>query len=72
MFAYPAQPLRQRPPFDGRELHVHPHRSSRAVSRTELELVVVFLTRYSVWCAKARRYDRLRNAIDLLVEVAAS
>jgi hypothetical protein len=31
----------------------------------------VFLTRYSVWCAKARRYDRLRNAIDLLVEVAA-
>jgi hypothetical protein len=32
----------------------------------------VFLKRYVVWCAKARRVDRVRNAVELLVELAAT
>jgi len=34
-------------------------------------LVIAFLTRYIVWCAKARRFDRLRNAVDLLADISA-
>jgi hypothetical protein len=36
----------------------------------ERALVCIFLRRYVIWCAKARRFDRLRNAVDLLIEVA--
>ena len=32
----------------------------------------MFLRRYVIWCAKARRFDRLRNAVDLLMEVGAA
>jgi hypothetical protein len=71
MFAYPRIPPRRRPLLDGPELHVHPHRVLHGIAHDERDLVVVFLTRYAVWCAKARRFDRLRNAIDLLAEVAA-
>jgi len=70
MFAYPAQPARRRPSFHGPELHVHPQRAPPGITRAERELVVIFLTRYVVWCAKARRFQRLRNSLDLLVEVA--
>ena len=42
----------------------------RATSLRKRELVVVFLTRDVVWCAKTRRFGRLRNALDLLTEVA--
>jgi hypothetical protein len=27
------------------------------------------LLRYVLWCARTRRFDRLRNAVDLLIEV---
>jgi hypothetical protein len=41
------------------------------MAHAERDLVVTFLTRYVVWCARARRFERLRNAIDLMVEIAA-
>jgi hypothetical protein len=72
MFAYPPQPRRRRPPFDGRELYVHAHRSCLGITPDERELVIVFLTRYVVWCAQARRIERLRNTLGLLVEVTAN
>jgi len=59
------------PSTDGPELHVHRQRKLHGIAREERELIIVVLTRYAVWCAKERRIDRLRNAIDLLVEVAA-
>jgi hypothetical protein len=33
------------------------------------EFVIAFLTRYVIWCARTRRFDRLRNALDLSIEV---
>jgi hypothetical protein len=68
--AHPGPPKSRPPVYDGTELHVHPHRAV-GITRGERKLVCVFLRRYIVWCAKARRFDRLRNAMDLLVEVAA-
>lgn len=59
MFAYPNLPKRPRPSFDGPELHVHAHRSWPGITMDERELVNVFLTRYVVWCARARRFDRI-------------
>lgn len=70
VFAYPPRQHRRRPAFNGRELHVHAHRDWPGISADERELVIAFLTRYVVWCGKARRFDRLRNAVDLLVDVA--
>jgi len=65
-------PPRYRPPtYNWRELHVHAHRTPPGITAAERTLVCVFLRRYLVWCAKARRVDRLRNAVDLLIEVAA-
>jgi len=65
-------PPRYRPPkYNGRELHVHAHTTPPGITAAERTLVCVFLRRYVVWCAKARRVDRLRNAVDLLIEVAA-
>ena len=34
----------------------------------ERTLVVTFLTHYVVWCAKTRRFDRMRNGLALLIE----
>ena len=50
----------------GVKLHVHAHRDWPGISSDERELVIAFLTRYVVWCGKARHFDRLRNAVDLL------
>jgi hypothetical protein len=50
---------------------VHAHRRAPRISPAERELAVVFLTRYIVWCAKARRIERLRNSLGLLIEIAA-
>ena len=68
MFAYPARPKRPPPAFDGAELHFHAHRRAPGISPAERALVVVFLARYIVWCAKARRIERLRNSLCLLLE----
>jgi hypothetical protein len=66
MFAYPRIPPRRRPLLDGPELHVHPHRVLHGIAHDERDLVIVFLRRYVSWCGRARRFDRLRIAIDLL------
>jgi hypothetical protein len=50
---------------------VHAHRRAPGISQAERALVIVFLTRYVVWCAKARRIDPLRNSLGLLIEIAA-
>ena len=68
--AYPARPKRSEPPFDGPELHVHAHRTPPGILPAERALMCIFLRRYVIWCAKARRFDRLRNALDLMIEVA--
>ena len=66
-------PPRYRPPStDGPELHVHAHRTPPGITPAERTLVCAFLRRYVIWCAKARRFDRLRNATDLLTDVAAN
>jgi len=49
---------------------VHAHRRPPGLTPRERELVIVFLTRYVVWCAKARQIERQRNGLDLLIEVA--
>ncbi|HKU86546.1 MAG TPA: hypothetical protein VJV77_09420 [Casimicrobiaceae bacterium] len=67
--AHPGPPQRRRPSNDGSELFVHPQRVSRGISAAERRLVCVFLKRYVVWCAKARRVERVRNAVELLAEV---
>ena len=65
-------PRKYRPtPLDSAELAVHPHRRQPGITPAEQMLVVVFLRRYVLWCAKTRRFDRLRNSLDLLIEVAA-
>jgi hypothetical protein len=69
--AHPGPPQRRYPSHVGRELVVHPQRAPQGVTADERRLVCVFLKRYVVWCAKARRVDRLSNAVELLVEVAA-
>jgi hypothetical protein len=61
-----------RPSDDGGELVVHPQRALRGISAAERRLVCMFLERYVVWCARARHVDRVRNAVDLLVELAAA
>ena len=60
------------PIYARRELYVHTHRTSPGITPAERMLVCVFLRRYLTWCAKARRFDRLRDAADLLLEVAAT
>ena len=70
--AHPGPPQHRPTPTNGRELHVYAHRTSPGIAPAERVLVCLFLRRYVVWCAKARRVDRLRNAVDLLIEVAAS
>ena len=70
MFAYPPRSHRRRAALNGRELHVRAHRDWPRISADERELVIAFLTRYVVWCGKAPHFDRLRNAVDLLVDVA--
>jgi hypothetical protein len=70
MFAYPALPKRRRPSFHARELHLHAHRSRAGITADERDLVVVLLTRYVFWCAKARRFDRMRDALGLLLEIS--
>jgi len=67
--AHPGPPKFRPTPHDGPELHVHVHRGPPGITPAERELVIVFLRRYVVWCAKARRFDRLRNSPDLLAEV---
>jgi hypothetical protein len=69
---HPGPPQRGRPSNDGDDLSVHPQRALRGVTAAERRLVCMFLKRYVVWCAKTRRVDRLRNAVDLLVELAAA
>lgn len=71
MFAYPPRRPGRRPAFDGRELHVHAHGDWPGINGDERKLVVAFIARYVVWCGKARHFDRLRNAVDLLAEMAA-
>ena len=70
--AYPAAPKFRPTPTDGRELRVHAHRVPPGISLAERALVCVFLRRYVIWCAKARHFDRLRNATDLLTEMAGT
>ena len=69
--AHPGPPTYRPPILDGPELHIHPHRTPLGVTPGERALVCIFLRRYVVWCAKVRRFDHLRNATDLLIEVAA-
>jgi hypothetical protein len=69
---HPGPPRRRRPLNDGGELFVHPQRAPGGITAAERRLVCVFLKRYVVWCAKARRVERLRNAVELLAELAAS
>jgi hypothetical protein len=68
---HPGPPQPRRPSHDGGELAVHPQRALRGITAAERRLVCMFLKRYVVWCARTRRVDRLRNAVDLLVELAA-
>lgn len=68
---YPDCPQPSPPPFDGVELRVHAHRRPPGITAAERELVIVFLIRYVVWCAKLRQVERLQNAMGLLVEVAS-
>lgn len=69
--AHPGPPRFRPTPPDGPELHVHAHRAAPGITADERALVCIFLRRYVIWCARARRFDRLRNAVDLLLEVAA-
>jgi hypothetical protein len=72
MFSTPAGPPRHKPPlFDGPELHIHPQRSY-AIDARERMLVCVFLQRLIVWRARRRQIDELRDALGLLLEVAAT
>jgi len=70
--AHPGPPRHRRPSHAGCELVVHPQRALRGVTVDERRLVCLFLKRYVVWCARARRIDRIRNAVELLAEVAAA
>jgi hypothetical protein len=70
--AHPGPPAFHPTPTDGRYLHVHAHRTPPGITPAERILVCAFLRRYVIWCARARRFDRLRNAVDLLLEVAAN
>ena len=70
--AHPGAPKFRPTPNDGPELRVHAHRTPPGISPAERALVCVFLRRYVIWCAKARHFDRLRNALDLLTEIASS
>jgi len=70
--AHPGAPKFTPTPANGPELHVHAHRAPPGILPAERALVCIFLRRYVIWCARARRFDRLRNAIDLLIEVAAA
>jgi hypothetical protein len=67
--AHPGPPQRRRPSNDAGELVVHPQRAARGITAAERRLVCVFLKRYVVWCARTRRVDPLRNAVELLEEV---
>jgi hypothetical protein len=72
MFSTPAGPARFKPtPTEGPDLHVHPQRS-RAIDPIERRLVVLFLQRYIIWCARRRQIDCVQNALDLLTEVAGT
>jgi hypothetical protein len=68
--AHPGPPKFRPTPPDGPELQVHAQRAPPGITACERALVCIFLRRYVIWCAKARRFDRLRNSLDLLVEVA--
>lgn len=70
--AYPSTPKHRAPIYDGRELHVYAHRIPPGITPAGRMLVSVFLRRYLIWCAKARRFERLRNAADLLIEVVGT
>lgn len=69
--AHRGPPVFNPTPTIGRDLHVHAHRTPPGITPAERILVCVFLRRHLIWRAKARRFDRLRNAADLLSEVAA-
>ena len=68
----PGPPAFHPTPTDGRDLRVHAHRTPPGITPAERILVCAFLRRYVIWCAKARHVGRLRNAVDLLIEVAAT
>ena len=46
-------------------------REQDGIALDERELVIVFVTRYTTWCARVRHFEQLRNGVDLLVGVAA-
>ena len=71
-FAYPPVPKFRPTPTDGPELRSRTHRPPPGITPAGRSSVCVFLRRYVTWCAKARHFDRLRNAVDLLIGVAAT
>lgn len=72
LIAHPGPPKYQPPRLNGPELHVHAHCLPPGVTAGERAILLVFLKRYVVWCAKARRLDQLRGALDLLSEIAVA
>jgi hypothetical protein len=70
--AHPGPPKFRPTPLDGPELQVHAHRTPPGITPAERALVWVFLRRYIIWCARARRVDRPPHAVDLLIEVATA
>ena len=40
------------------------------LDQRERMLVVVFVSRYVIWCARSRRHERIAGALDLLATIA--
>jgi hypothetical protein len=63
-------PFRDKRPDDS-SLLMHPHRAN-AIDKHERWLVMLFLQRYIIWCARRRDVRPLRGALELLSEVAGA
>ena len=70
--AHPGPPLHRIPDTDGVDLQVHPHRTPYGITVDEHALLLVFLRRYALWCAKSNHVDRLRDMLNVLVEARSA
>jgi hypothetical protein len=60
-------------PLGQRFLELGPHRRRPpGIDASERRLVGVFLRRLIVWEARRHRFEQVRNAVDLLAEVAST
>ena len=64
-------PHHPKPPEDGPELQLHPHRR-RTTDGRERRLVCLFLRRYVIWFARRRPITPIRPALELLTEVTGT